>query len=690
MEIQKIKVNELKLSDIVNEFSLGKIRIPRFQRNYVWDRPRVVKLLNSIYKEFPIGTFFFWEAPATYIHLYRNIPDLNIPEPDPNRPFNFILDGQQRITSLYVAIKGLAINIVDSRLNPKKIDYSEITFDLDKEEFVIKKADGQRFVSLASILEEDHLALFRALTDERAKAFDKCYKRFNSYPLSVVYVRDQSLTEACEIFERINQGGVKLSIFDLVVASTWSNDFDLKEEVNKINKQFDDSGFGAIPPETILQTISLVVKGQATRPAELQLTSEDIQSVWREVIVALELSIDYLVANLGVKIIDFIPYISMIPMVAYLFVKNNNKALDSKKAAFLKEWFWKSTFSERYNSSTASLMGEDKRELFDFVLAGKSVSIDFPIVINTKELQNTKLYRYSAVRNGILCMLAQMNPKHLKNGGNLELSRSNLSDYNSAERHHIFPRAFLKKYMNTSLENSIVNFCFIPSELNKEISDSKPSVYFSKLKKANPQFTETLQTHLIPHDDNSAIWSDEYNDFLSERSSLFLSEIEKRTGKISQIEEKLREDPSGVLASLEENFRVIIDSNLSEKFGLEYWKEAIPGDVQEGVKDRMKQNKLRYPDQLIQSDLEKLSFCDVSDYRKIITKYWSLFEDEFHSLGDFERNYIYFQDYRNAIKHIRNLTSIERKQGEAAVEWFASRISEINEKLALSEEQEGN
>jgi len=684
MDTPKIRVNELKLSDIVNEFSQGKIRIPRFQRNYVWDRPRVVKLLNSIYREYPIGTFFFWEAPSTYIHLYRNIPDLDIPEPDPTRPFNFILDGQQRITSLYVAIKGLALNIEDSRLHPRRIDYSEITFDLDREEFVIKGADAERYVALSSILQRDHLALFRSLTDERAKAFDKCYQKFNAYPLSVVYVRDQSLSEACEIFERINQGGVKLSIFDLVVASTWSNDFDLKEEVNKLNKKFADSGFGALPPETVLQTISLVVKGQATRPAELQLTAEDIQNVWKEVSVALKLSIDYIVSNFGVKIIEFIPYISMIPMIAYLFIRNNSRALEPEKAEFLEKWFWKCAFSERYNSSTASLMGEDKRELFDPVIAGKKVSIDFPIVITSNDLQNTKMYRYSALRNGILCILAQMHPKHFINGTNIELNRNNLSDYNSSERHHIFPRAFLRDHAITSLENSIVNFCYIPSELNNEISDTRPSLYFSEFKKANPRFPSTLRSHLISSDTDSAIWSDNYSDFLSQRSLLILEEVEKRIGIITPIEDQLRNDPDALISNLEENLRVIIDSNLTEKFGAEYWKQAIPGDVQEGVKERIKLSILRYPDRHIQSDLEKLAFCDVSDYRKIISKYWGIFEDEFQSLGDFERNFIYFQDYRNAIKHTRGeLTSIEKKQGEAAVEWFVTRIKNVNDSFEL-------
>ena len=680
MQIQKIKVDELKLSNIVDEFSQGKIRIPRFQRNYVWDRPRVVKLLNSIYREYPIGTFFFWEAAPEYIHLYRNIPDLKIPDPDSNRNFNFILDGQQRITSLYVAIKGLSLKIQDSRLNPKTIDYSEITFDLDKEEFVIKKPDNARFVSLASMLEEDHLSLFKSLTDERAKAFDACYKRFNSYPLSVVYVRDQSLSEACEIFERINQGGVKLSIFDLVVASTWSNEFDLKEEVNKLNKSFADSGFGALPPETILQTVCLVVKGQATRPAQLQLTKNDITSVWDQVIRGLQLSIDFVVSNLGVKIIDFIPYISMIPMVAYLYIKNENKAFDNKKLTFLEEWFWKSTFSERYNSSTASLMGEDRRDLFDPILKGNSPTINFPVVINEKDLQETKMYRYSAIRNGVLCILAQMRPSSLKNNAKFELNRSNLSDYNSTERHHIFPRSYLKKHFRTYLENSIINFCYIPAELNKDISDKAPSSYFNKYKKVNPYFSETLKTHLLPSDEKSAIWTNDYDMFLSQRSELVLKEIEKRIGKISPLEDQLQENPDEVLNTLEENIRIIINTNLAEKHGEDYWKRTIPDDIQENVSDRIKQGKSRYPDRETRSDLEKLSLCDVSDYRKIITKYWGLFEDEFLSLGDFERNFIFFQDYRNGIKHSRNLSPIERKQGEASVEWFAKRIQEVKER----------
>lgn len=680
MNIQKIKVDELKLSDIVSEFSKGKIRIPRFQRNYVWDRPRVVRLLNSIYNEFPIGTFFFWEAPGEYIHLYRNIPELNIPEPVGSSSFQFILDGQQRITSLYVAIKGLVLTIQDRRGVEKKIDYSEISFDLDKEQFVKKKPDNERFVSLDSILESDHMILFRSLSDERAKAFNKCYQVFSSYPLSVVYVRDQNLEKACIIFERINQGGVKLNLFDLVVASTWSNEFDLKEEVADFNKEFDQKGFGSLDPEVYLQTVSLLVKGQATREAQLQLKSDEIKDIWKTVQGSLELAVDYLRSNLGVATYDFIPYRAMIPMIAYFFAKVESRSLSPSQKKFIDEWFWKCTFSERYNVSTASLMGEDRRELFDQVLSGKDIKIDYPINVSPKQIQDTRMYRYSGLRNGLICLLAHLTPRHFVNNSVITLNRSTLSDFNSTERHHIFPRAYLKKIKNIYNENSMANFSFIPAELNLKISAKEPKQYFSEFKKQNKDFVNTLLTHLIPSGSDSAIWNNDYDKFLHERSELMLKSIEAVVGKITPIQDQLEKEPNQVLDAIEENLRAVIDDNLQVRFGTDYWTQAVGGDVQEQVKARITEHKGRYPDQRVQTNLERLSFCDMDDYRKIILNHWGLFEDEFTSRGEFERNFTYLRDYRNGLKHNRDITQIEKKHGDAAAEWFMLKILEVTSK----------
>ncbi|RJQ30933.1 MAG: DUF262 domain-containing protein [Actinobacteria bacterium] len=484
MEISKIQVQQLQLSDIVNDFKKGNIRIPRFQRNYVWDRPRVAKLLNSIYHEYPIGTFFFWEASPEYSHLYRNIPELEIPSPANNQNFHFILDGQQRITSLYVVIKGLKITVSDNRQKETSIDYSGITFDLDKEEFVIKNPDAdKRYISLQSILGEEKFEIFSELNKSRQIAFQRCSNIFDKYPLSVVYVREQSITEACEIFERINQGGIKLALFDLVVASTWSNDFDLKVKVNKINSLLDSSGFGAINPDNLLMAISLFVKGAATRKAILSLKSEDIKQNWDIIEDATKLAVDYVRSNLGVKVNNFLPYSPMLPMIIYLFAKINNRSLSINQKKFVEEWFWKATFSERYRASTPSMMGEDRRDLFDPIIANKKVAINYKVDITKDNIKQSRLYKYTGLRNGIFCLLAAKDPLHFQTAAKFSIDRTFLSDFNSPEKHHLFPRAYLREIGKSQLENSLANFTFIPAELNNKIRGRSPKQYSSLFNK---------------------------------------------------------------------------------------------------------------------------------------------------------------------------------------------------------------
>ncbi len=675
MDIPKIKVDQLKLTDIIIEFDKGQIRIPKFQRNYVWDRPRVVKLLNSIYKEYPIGTFFFWEADRKYLPLYRNIPELTIPEPRDGETFHFILDGQQRITSLWAVIKGITLTIIDNYGNPRKINYGEISFDLDNEEFVIKRPDNVHYIALATILEEDHFEAYEAITNPRKISFRKCYNQFRNYPLSVVYVREQELNEASEIFERINQGGIKLSVFDLVVASTWSEDFDLKEKVKEFNQKLESTGFGAIDPSTIVQTMSLISKGQAIKSAQLQLTNDDVKKLWAAVIKGIELAIDIISNNFGARIYDFVPYSAMITMVAYLFIKNENKSLTSYQKEILEQWFWKSTFSERYKVSTQSLMSEDKRNIFDPLIEGEKVSVNYPINISSENIINARFYKYSGIRNGIYCLLAQEKPLHFLNNSHIILDKKYLSDYNSSEKHHIFPRAFLKKINNAWLENSMTNFAFIPSELNRKILDKSPKQYFAQVQKENPEFEKMIKSHLISMDAVEAAIKNDFDSFISARSNTILKAIEKKIGSLSAVEKQLEENPDSFVNSLEEKIRLCIDENLSRS-GEGYWKNLIPGDIQEKIARSIKRDSLRYQDGAHPSNYDLLSYCDFGDYTNIVLKNWQKFEDEFKSKGDFETNMKFVADFRNHIKHNRKISDILRKQGEAAIEWLNNCLEE--------------
>src|ERR1022692_3283483 len=99
----KIEIRNIRLENLIADMeSKGILRIPRFQRDYVWERSKVAELLDSIYREFPIGSFFLWITPREYRDLYKDIPELRLPNPADYEQIKMILDGQQRITSLYV------------------------------------------------------------------------------------------------------------------------------------------------------------------------------------------------------------------------------------------------------------------------------------------------------------------------------------------------------------------------------------------------------------------------------------------------------------------------------------------------------------------------------------------------------------------------------------------------------------
>jgi len=516
MKIEKIKVEPgLKLGDILRDVEKGKLRIPRFQREFVWERPKVTKLLDSIYHQFPIGSFFFWEAPRTYNRFYRNIAELGLPEPDAKDDITFILDGQQRITSIYVTAKGLTLD---------NTNYGEICFDLETEEFVTRKADNKRYVALSDMLnEEKQFLIYDNLSTEYREKFVNCRTTFMTYPFSTVLVRETQLEDVCDIFERINQGGKRLSLTDLVIANTWSEDFDLRERIKQLNNTLSSKGFGELEDEAVTESLSLHVKGSCTRSTQLQLDTIDIDNKWKDTVESIGLAVDFMRGNLGVKNNSFLPYRGITPILAYYFYKSKNRGINPSHRKIIERWFWRVSFSGRYASSTATNMGEDRR-LFDGIIKDMQISVDYPVMIAEDSIIDIQMNRTSAIKNAVLCLLARRQLEHFKNNTLISVDDSYFSDFNSPEKHHIFPASLL--HSKGIKEFSLANFCFLPAELNKEISNSKPSEYFKILKQENPDFERAIESHLIPIGSDSGIWVDDYHKFIRQRAELLKKEIE--------------------------------------------------------------------------------------------------------------------------------------------------------------------
>jgi uncharacterized protein with ParB-like and HNH nuclease domain len=115
----------ITIRKLIDRITSGDIRIPAFQRDFVWEPEQVAFLLDSIYKGFPIGTVILWKTD-TRLNTEKRLGLFDLPEPRRDYPVNYVLDGQQRLTSLF--------SVFQTELTPISCEWIDIYFDIDAEE----------------------------------------------------------------------------------------------------------------------------------------------------------------------------------------------------------------------------------------------------------------------------------------------------------------------------------------------------------------------------------------------------------------------------------------------------------------------------------------------------------------------------------------------------------------------------
>ena len=348
-------INNWKLPDILNKLKQGEIKIPRFQRDYAWERPKVVLLLNSIYLQYPIGTFFLWIAPPSYNTFIRTTTHLKIEQNTNKGETQFILDGQQRLLSLYMAFNGLKNNVGN---------YKQICFNPARKCFVLPRSknvkynfeawklfDNNEFKKISAQLKNDSERIY--------SEWNKCKKIINSYPISVVKTLNYELDDVVEIFERINQGGKKLSSFDLVHATTWSQTFDLKSNIDNFNTSEKVRNTGGLSEKAFTHSLALNAFDDCRNSYQLKLNSKIAENLWGKTKASLLKSIEFLrdmriSTGLGA-------YQSHIIVLQYFFFHTTSNNISTETKRKIEKWFWDSKFEKRYSISTYSKIKEDAK-----------------------------------------------------------------------------------------------------------------------------------------------------------------------------------------------------------------------------------------------------------------------------------------------------------------------------------------
>ena len=524
-----MKTNDRPLTDLMKAVDSGAAQLPDFQRGWVWDDGRIKALILSVIHNFPVGAAMFLEYGNESVHFKHKPIEGSNAEPD-IEPDELILDGQQRLTSLYNAL--YSRNPVHTKTDKgKEIDryyYLDIVKALDPgaddEEVVIsipatkqvtsdfgRKIEKdlstrqdefkQKMFPLNIILDpgEEHDWEFEYLDYYNHDAtiyqqfrdfYTKIISPTQKYAMPVILLDKSTPKEAvCQVFENVNTGGVSLTVFELVTAIFAMDDFPLcKDWEERKEKYFSGDLLNIVTATDFLTALTLLSSFKAggtvscKKKDVLSLKLTEYNNYADDLCEGFKIAEKLLIEERVFSSRD-LPYSTqLIPLATICTVlKEGNKIYTTTVKNMVKQWYWCGVFGELYGSANETRYANDITQVNKWINDG----VDLPKTITDFFFNPTRLLslqsRQSAAYKGIMALILKNHARDFISGADMDFSSYSNE---KIDIHHIFPKDYCigKKYERAKW-NSIVNKTPISASSNREIGGVAPSVYLGKLEK---------------------------------------------------------------------------------------------------------------------------------------------------------------------------------------------------------------
>lgn len=575
-----------RLFEILKDVDAGKIQLPDFQRGWIWDDNRIKGILASVAKSFPIGAIMLLEAGNENIR-FKTKPVEGVKLSNNVKPDLLILDGQQRITSLYQAI--VTNEVVTTRDDKKQVIKRWYYIDMrkamddnyDLEEAIISIGEkkkitedfGRRIVLDLSEKEfefenlmypvcmiDEYSTWRREFNEywqydrEKSMFWDKfettIINSFDKYMVPVITMKKENPKEAvCQVFEKVNTGGVPLTVFELLTATFAADDFDLKTDWQKIREKFspykvisDVSNTDVIQAVTLLATYSnrLARANESTsgedlpavsckRKDMLNLSLEDYRK-YRDPIVNGFIKASKILSENHIYTSRDLPYSTqLIPMSAILAVLSDKIDNIGHKRKLMR-WFWCGVFGELYGSSNETRYALDLPQVVDWIENdGETPKTVYDANFSPSRLHTLRT-RNSAAYKGIYALLMSAGAMDWLSATNIDISTYFAE---AIDIHHIFPIAWCeKKGISKSDYNCIVNKTPLSGRTNRIVGGDPPSRYLARLQTHarvdDEEFQKILKSHALSPE---FLYADDFDSFFKDRKERLLVMIENATQK---------------------------------------------------------------------------------------------------------------------------------------------------------------
>ena len=520
----------MKISTILDHIDNGHMALPEFQRGYVWNRDQVRGLFDSLYRRHPVGGLLVWVTESKAA-IHRGDERLAA------GVVKLLLDGQQRMTSLYGVVRGKPPTFFDGNTHV----FTGLRFHLENEGFSfyqpLKMQDDPLWIDVTELMQKGTGGLGMFVT--RLSADPELASRVGDYVgrlsklLGIIDIDlhieevtgvDKTIEIVVDIFNRVNSAGTKLSKGDLALAKICSDWPEARNTMQAKLKKWDDAGY-QFTLDWLLRSVNTVLTGEAKFQFLHDRSADEIQKGVKQATKHIDQCLNMISGRLGLDHNQVLFGRFAIPvMVRYLAQRSG--PMGEQERDKLLFWFVQAGMWGRFSGSTESAIDQDLA-----ALEGEGGGLD--TLLEQLRLWHGSLRiepsNFAGWSSGarfypVLYLLTRMGEAQ-DWGTGLPLKANLLGKLHQLEVHHIFPKARLyKREYKRPAVNALANFCFLTKDTNLVISDRLPEEYFLEVKHSHPG---ALTSQWIP--DDPALWKIEnFMDFLEARKQLLAAEVNRR------------------------------------------------------------------------------------------------------------------------------------------------------------------
>ena len=576
------------LEEILKTTSKGGYQLPEFQRGWIWDDNHIVSLLASVSLSYPIGALMMLENGNPHVK-FKARPVEGVELSVDEEPERYIRDGQQRLTSLYQTL--FLKKAVRTRDTRKKeihrwyyIDIVQaLNVNTDREEAILSIPEDKKVRNFRGEVIKDYSTLeaeyremvfpisnvfslsdwrfgfyrFWIFDPEKIYLFNdfenKVVKRFEQYLIPVIkLLKGTPKVAVCQVFEKVNTGGVPLSVFELVTASFAAEGFNLREDWEgkldsrgrkisdgkkaKVHKQRVLLSVGA---DELLQVISLLatynkklvnqeIAVSCKRVDILKLDLQDYENYAEKAIEGFIQAAKFLFQQKIFTDRD-LPYTTQIVPLAAMLAQLHSRDLTDQVYSKLARWYWCGVFGELYGGSIETRIAKDLVEVLSWIKDGPE-----PTTVKDSNFVPARLdtlrSRNSAAYKGVFNLILRDGCLDFRTGIPVEVTTF-FED--QLDIHHIFPKTWCEKTnIDKKVYDSIINKTALSYQTNRIIGGNAPGSYLQKLREQGNLSFDRQNRILVSHAiDVDKIFSDDFEGFYSNRKEALLLRIEKATGK---------------------------------------------------------------------------------------------------------------------------------------------------------------